>query len=69
MTFQNYKAGFTRGLGKQIRSTLPAIGRTPQHTPLLTVKLHLAEKDLEAVVDIRASTSVVGKCLARKLRM
>ena len=44
-----------------------AVGRTPQHTPLLTVKLHFAGKDVEAVVDTGASASVVGKHLACKL--
>ena len=36
-------------------------------TPLLTVKLHLAGEEIEAVVDTGASPSVVGKRLARKL--
>ena len=36
-------------------------------TPLLTVKLHLAGEEIEAVVDTGASASVVGKHLARKL--
>ena len=50
-----------------MRSTSPAVGRTPRHTPLLTVKLHLAGEEVEAVVDTGASASVVGKRLARKL--
>ena len=33
----------------------------------MTVKLHLAEEQVEAVVDTGASASVVGKRLARKL--
>ena len=66
-TPQDYGARFRRGLGKRIRSTSPAIGRTPRHTPLLTVKLHLAGEEVEAVVDTGASASVVGKRLACKL--
>ena len=50
-----------------MRSTSPAVGRTPRHTPLFTVKLHLAGEQVEAVVDTGASASVVGKRLAHKL--
>ena len=66
-TPQDHGAGFRRRFGKRIRSTSPAVGRTPRHTPLLTVKLHLAGEEIEAVVDTGASASVVGKHLARKL--
>ena len=48
-------------------STSPTVARTPRHTHLLTLKLHLAGEEVEAVVDTGASASVVGKCLARKL--
>ena len=37
--------------------------------PLLMVKVHLAGEEVEAVVDTGASASVVGKCLARKLKI
>ena len=50
-------------------STSSAVGRTPLQTPLLTVKLHLAGEEIEAVVDTGASASVVGKCLACKLEI
>ena len=66
-TPQDHGAWFRRGFRKRIRSTSPAVGRTPRHTPLLTVKLHLAGEKIEAVVDTGASASVVGKRLARKL--
>ena len=56
-----------RGFWKRIRSTSPAVRRTTRHIPLLTVKLHLAKEQVEAVVHTRASTSVVGKRLACKL--
>ena len=67
VTPQDHGAGFKRGFGKRISSTSPAVGRTHQHTPLLTVKLHLAGEEIEAVVDTGASASIAGKCLARKL--
>ena len=35
----------------------------------MTVKLHLAGEEIEAVVDAGASASVVGKRLARKLKI
>ena len=44
-----------------------AVGRTPRHTPLLTVSIQLAVGEVEAIVDCAASTSVVGKRLAKKL--
>ena len=66
-TPQDHGAGFRRGFGKRISSTSPAVGHTPQQTPLLTVKLHLAGEGVEAVVDTRASASVVGKRLGRIL--
>ena len=50
-----------------MRSTSPDVGRTPRHTPHLTVKLQLEGEQVEAVVDNGASASVVGKRLARKL--
>ena len=43
------------------------MGRTPRHTPLLTVKVHLAGAEVEAVVDTAASAPVVGKRQAWKL--
>ena len=52
-----------------MRSTSPAVGRIPGHTLLLTVKLHLASEEMEAVVDTVASASVVGKHLACKLEI
>ena len=58
-----------RGLGKRIRSTSPAVRRTSRDTPLLTVKLHLAGEEIEAVVDTEASASVVGKHLAYTLEI
>ena len=66
-TPQDYGARFGRGFGKRISSTSPAVGHTPQQTPLLTVKLHLVGQEVEAVADTVASASVVGKSLARKL--
>ena len=54
-TAQDYGALFRRGFGKRIRSTSPAVGRTPPHIPLLTVKLHLAGEEIEAVVEDRKS--------------
>ena len=48
-------------------STSSAVARTTRHTPLLPVKVHLTEEEVEAVVDTGASASVVGKRLARKL--
>ena len=56
-----------RGFWKRIGSTSPAAGRTPQYTPFLTVELHLAGDEVEAVEDTGASASVVGKHLVRKL--
>ena len=50
-----------------MKSTSPAVGRTPRHTPLLTVKLHIAGEEVEAIVDTGASPSLVGKRLGRKL--
>ena len=52
-----------------MRSTSPAIRRTLQHTPFLTVKLYDAKEKVEAVVDTGASALVVGKHLAPKLGM
>ena len=66
-TPQNYGARFRRGFAKQISSTSPVGGHTPQHTSLLTIKLHLAGQEVEAVVNTGASASVVGKYLAHKL--
>ena len=66
-TPQDHGAWFRRGFRKRIRSTSSGVERTPRHTPLLTVKLHLAEEEVEVVVDTGASTSVVGKRLACKL--
>ena len=66
-TPQNHGAQFRRGLGKRIRSTSPAVGRTPRHTPLLTVKVLVAGEWVEAVVDSGASAPVIGKRLACKL--
>ena len=66
-TPQDHGARFGRGFGKRIRSISPAIERTSQHTPLLTVKLHLAGEQVEAFVDAGASAAVVGKRLERKL--
>ena len=54
-------------MGKRISSTSLAVGHTTRHTPLFTVKLHLAGEEVEAVVDTGASASVVGTRLARKL--
>ena len=50
-------------------SILSTIGHTPQHTPLLIVKLHLAGEEIEVVVDTEASSCIVGKCLAYKLEI
>ena len=48
------------------RGTSPPVGRTPPHTPLLMVKLHLAGEEVEAVADTGPSASVMGKHLAPK---
>ena len=66
-TPQDYGGQFRRGFGEQIRSTSPPVGHTSTHTPLLTVKLHLAGEEIEAVVDTGESASVVGKRLSCKL--
>ena len=66
-TPQDHRAWFKRGFVKRIRSTSVAVGRTLLHIPLLTVKLHLAEEEIETVVDTGASALVVGKRLACKL--
>ena len=50
-----------------MRSPSPAVGRTPRHTPLLTVQIQLAGEEVEAIVDCTASAPVVGKRLAKKL--
>jgi hypothetical protein len=44
-----------------------AVGRTPRHTPLLTVRILIAGEEVEAVVDSGASAPVVGKRLAIRL--
>ena len=48
-------------------SASPAVGHTSRHTPLLMVKLHIAEEEVEAIVNTEARASVVGKRLACKL--
>ena len=53
--------------GNKMRSTSPAVRRTPRHTPLLTVKVLVAGEWVEAVVDSGASAPVIGKRLACKL--
>jgi len=45
----------------------PAIGRTPRHTPLLTVQIHIAAMEVEAIVDSGASAPVVRERVAKKL--
>ena len=55
------------GFRKQIRSKSPDVGHTPQHTPLLRVKLDLVGEEVEAVMDTGASASIVGKRLAHML--
>ena len=50
-----------------MRSPTPAIRRTPQQTPLLTVRIQLAAEAVAAIVDCAASAPVVGKRLAKKL--
>ena len=50
-----------------MKSTSPTIVCTTRHIRLLTVILHLTREEAEAVVDTRASASVVGKRLAHKL--
>ena len=48
-------------------STLPAVECTLQHTTLVTVKVHIAGAEVEAVVRTGASASVLEKHLARAL--
>ena len=66
-TPQVHEARFRREFGKQISSTSQAVGLSYQHTPLLTIKLHLVGEEIEAVVDTVASVSVVAKRLTCKL--
>ena len=48
-------------------SISPAVRHTTRHTPLLTINLHLAGGEVEAVMDTGVSASVIDNCLARKL--
>jgi len=45
----------------------PAIGRTPRHTALLTVRITIAGEEVDAVVDTGASAPVIGERIAKKL--
>jgi len=56
-----------RGIRKRIRSVSPAVGRTPRHTPLLTVLITIAGEEVDAVVDTGASAPVIGERIAKKL--
>ena len=56
-----------RGIGKRIRSVSPAVGRTPRHMPLLTVRITIAGEEVDAVVDTGASAPVIGERIAKKL--
>jgi len=56
-----------RGVEKQIRSESPAVGRTPRHTPLLTVGITIGGKEVDAVVDTGASAPLIGERIAKKL--
>jgi len=46
---------------------LPTVGRTPRHTPFLTVRIYIAGEEVEAIADRGASAPVVGQRLAMKL--
>ena len=50
-----------------MRSPSALVGRTPRHTPLLTVQIQLAGDEVEAIVDCAASAPLVGKRFAKKL--
>jgi len=54
-----------RGVGKRIRSVSAAVGRTPRHTPLLTVRITIAGEEVDAVVDTGASAPVIGERIAK----
>jgi len=56
-----------REIGKRIRIMSPAVGRTPRHTRLLTVRITIAGEELDAVVDTGASAPVIGERIAKKL--
>ena len=45
----------------------PAVGQTPRHTPLLTVRITIAVEEVDAVVDIGASAPVIGERIGKKL--
>jgi len=45
----------------------PTVGRTPRHTPLLTVRITIAGEEVDAVGDTGASALVIGERIAMKL--
>jgi len=45
----------------------PPVGRTPRHTPLLTVRFTIAGEEVDAKVDTGASAPVIGERIAKKL--
>jgi len=50
-----------------VRSTSPAVRRTPRHTSLMTVRILIAGKEVEAIVDSGASAPVIGSRIVVKL--
>ena len=52
---------------KRVSRLASAVGRTSRHTPLTTLRVQLAEEEVEAIVDCAASAPVVGKRLAKNL--
>jgi len=66
MTSQDHRVGI-EGVGKQIKSVSPAVGQTPRHTPLLTVRITIVGEEVDAVVDTGASATVIGERIAKKL--
>jgi len=52
---------------KRLSSMSPAVGCTPRHTPLLTVRILIAGIEMEAIVDSGASSPVVGERVEKKL--
>ena len=43
----------------------PPVGRTPRHTPLLTVRFTIAGEEVDAKVDTGASAPVIGERIAK----